>query len=47
MHGVVHIADEALGFFAEDFLRREEPGLFAQNRFARLHNFQTHADSLR
>jgi hypothetical protein len=47
MHSVAHIADEALNFFAENFLRREEAGRFAENRFARLHNFQTHADSLR
>lgn len=47
MHGVAHIADEALDFFAENFLRREEPGGFAQNGFARLHNFQMHAVSLR
>jgi hypothetical protein len=46
-HGIAHIADEALNFFAENFLRREEPGRFAQNRFARLHNLQTHAVSLR
>src|SRR5271154_3617616 len=47
MHRVAHIADEALDFFADDFLRREEPGVSAQTRFARLHNFQTHAVSLR
>jgi hypothetical protein len=46
-HGVAHLADEALDFFAENFLRREEPGRFAQHRFARLDNFQTHAVSLR
>jgi hypothetical protein len=46
-HSVAHIADEALNFFADNFLRREEPGRFTENRFARLHNFQTHAISLR
>ena len=44
-HGVAHIVNEALDFFAENFLRREEAGRFAQNRFARLENFQTHAIS--
>ena len=29
MHCVVHIANEALDFFAENFLGREEPGRFA------------------
>ena len=46
-HGFAHIADEALDFFAENFLRSEEPGGFAQNRFARVHNFQAHAASSR
>ena len=42
MHGVVHVSNEALYFFAGDFVRREESGRFAEDRFARLHNFQTH-----
>ncbi len=46
-HSVAHIADEALNFFADNFLRREEPGRFTEHRFARLHNSQTHAISLR
>ena len=46
-HGFAHIAYEPLNFFADNFGRREGAGCFAQNRFARLHNFQAHCVSLR
>jgi hypothetical protein len=45
-HGFAHFANEALYFFADDFLRREEPGRLAQNGFACLHNLQAHRVSL-
>jgi hypothetical protein len=46
-HGVAHFVNEALDFFAEDVFGREKAGLFAEHRFARLHNFQTHPESSR
>jgi len=47
MHYVAHFLNEALGFFAENFFRREDAGLFAEDWLARLHDFQTHSESSR
>ncbi len=47
MHCVAHFVDEALGVFAENFFRSKQPGLFAENWLARLHDFQTHSESPR